>query len=79
MTIDIVVPMFAEGAESIQLRQWLVAVGDEVEKDQNLAEATTDKIAIFIESPESGVIASLDAEEEDHVQVGQVIGTIEVK
>lgn len=77
MKADIVVPEFAEGAEEINLRQWLIAVGDKVKKDDNIAEIATDKLSIYIESPADGVISELLSEEMDRVLVGQIIGTIE--
>ncbi len=76
--MNIVVPKFAEGAQAIKLRQWLVAPGDTVEKGQNIAEIATDKISAYIEAPEAGKIVKLLAEEKDRVTVGQVIGELEV-
>lgn len=75
--IEVVVPEFAEGAESIKLRQWLVAVGDAVKKGDELAEATTDKVAVYIESPADGKVSAFLAEEGDTVLVGQVIAELE--
>jgi len=77
MKYEIIVPEFAEGAEEINLRQWMVAVGDAVKKGDNIAEAATDKIAIYIESPEDGVITAILAEEGDRVLVGQIVGELE--
>ncbi|MBP8031754.1 MAG: lipoyl domain-containing protein, partial [Acetobacterium sp.] len=56
MKYEIAIPEFAEGAEEINLRQWLVAIGDTVKKGDNIAEAATDKISIYIESPADGVL-----------------------
>jgi pyruvate/2-oxoglutarate dehydrogenase complex dihydrolipoamide acyltransferase (E2) component len=75
--IAVTVPDFAEGAKSIKLRQWLVKVGDNVKKDDVLAETATDKIKVDIESPADGKIAALLAEEGDRVEVGQTIAEIE--
>jgi len=77
MKIEVVVPEFAEGAEFIKLRQWLVAEGDAVQKGDEIAETTTDKIAVYIEAPADGTVASFLAEEGDTVDVGQVIAIIE--
>lgn len=77
MKYEITVPEFAEGAEEINLRQWMVAVGDNVKKGDNIAEAATDKIAIYIESPRDGVITAILAEEGDRVLVGQIVGELE--
>lgn len=77
MKYEIIVPEFAEGAEEINLRQWLVSQGDAVKKGDNIAEAATDKIAIYIESPADGVITAILAEEGDRVLVGQIVGELE--
>lgn len=76
MNIEVKVPMFAEGATKIQIRQWLVNVGDKVNAGDNLVEATTDKIAIYIEAPASGYLKSKLVEEFDTVLVGQVIALL---
>lgn len=76
MNIDVKVSMFAEGATKIKIRQWLVKEGGFVSKGDNLIEATTDKIAIYIEAPESGTLISRFADENDEVQVGQVVAVL---
>lgn len=76
MTIEVKVPKFAEGAVSIRLRRWLYAKGDKIEAGAHLAEAATDKFAIYIEAPGGGYVAELLAEMGDEVQVGQVIALI---
>ncbi len=77
MKIEITVPEFAEGAKSIKLRQWLVGVGDAVREGDEIAEATTDKIAVYIEAPSDGTVAMFLAQEGDTIEVGQVIAIIE--
>lgn len=77
MKTEIKVPNFAEGGTKIKLRQWLVEVGQDVKTGENVAEATTDKISIFIESPADGKIASLLVEENDTVYIGDVIAEVE--
>lgn len=76
MNIEIKVPLFAEGATKIKIRQWLVEEGEKVIKGDNIIEATTDKIAIYIEAPESGTLISKLADENDEVQVGQVVAIL---
>ncbi|KNZ42086.1 lipoyl domain-containing protein [Acetobacterium bakii] len=77
MKYEIIVPEFAEGAEEINIRQWMVAVGDTVKKGDNIAEAATDKIAIYIEAPADGKITAILAEEGDRTLVGQIVGELE--
>ncbi|AFA49072.1 biotin/lipoyl-containing protein [Acetobacterium woodii] len=77
MKYEIVIPEFAEGAEEINLRQWLVALGSTVKKGDNIAEAATDKISIYIEAPADGILLTHLSAEGDRVLVGQIIGEIE--
>jgi pyruvate/2-oxoglutarate dehydrogenase complex dihydrolipoamide acyltransferase (E2) component len=76
MNTEVKVPMFAEGATKIQVRQWMVAVGDKVKAGDSLCEATTDKISIYIEAPKSGYVKSLLVEEDDTVAIDQVIAIL---
>lgn len=76
MKHEVTVPMFAEGATKIKIRQWLVEEGSKVEAGDNIAEATTDKIAIYIEAPVNGYLNTILAEENQEVLVGEVIAFI---
>lgn len=76
MNIEVKVPLFAEGATKIKIRQWLVEEGTKVQKGDNIIEATTDKIAIYIEASDSGMLSSKLADENDEVQVGQVVAIL---
>ncbi len=76
MKTEVKIPNFAEGGTKIKLRQWLVEVGQVVKAGDNVAEAATDKISVFIEAPASGKVVSLLAEENDTVFIGDVIAEI---
>ncbi len=76
MLYDVVVPKFAEGARQITLKKWLFRKGDKVDAGAHLAEAATDKIAIYIETPSAGYVSELQAEEGQRVKVGQVIAIL---
>ncbi|MGI6151685.1 MAG: lipoyl domain-containing protein [Christensenellales bacterium] len=77
--VNVLVPDYAEGAKSIKIREWYVEPNDTVSEGQEIAEAGTDKISIFIEAPVSGRIVELLAEPGDRVAVGQIIATIETE
>ncbi len=79
MNYELKVPKFAQGATVIKIKQWLCKPGDKVIKGEEVAEATTDKIAIFIEAQNEGYISELLAEEGEEVRVGQVIAIISSK
>lgn len=73
MICQVTVPKFAEGATVIRLSQWLRREGEKVDAGDYLAEATTDKIAIYIEAPIGGYVHEILVAEGEEVQVGQVI------
>jgi pyruvate/2-oxoglutarate dehydrogenase complex dihydrolipoamide acyltransferase (E2) component len=79
MKVEVKVPLFAEGATKIKIRQWLFEVGDQIKAGDNLVEATTDKISINIEAPKSGVLIEKLVEEDDTVLIDQVIAIIDDK
>ena len=77
MAIEIKVPSPGESITQVQLVKWLVANGDEVEKDQEIVEIDSDKASFPIASPETGIIALLIGEGET-IAVGTVIATVEL-
>jgi len=77
MKIEVKVPNFAEGGSKIKLHQWMVEIGQEIKKGDNIAEASTDKISVFIESPAEGKVISFLVEENDDVYIGDVIAKLE--
>lgn len=76
MAIEIKVPSPGESISEVQLANWLVADGDFVEKDQDIAEIDSDKATLSIAAEASGTI-SLKAEEGDTLEVGAVVALIE--
>lgn len=76
MKIEVKVPLFAEGATKIKIRQWLAEIGDEIKAGDDLIEAMTDKISIMIEAPVSGVLVEKLVEEDQTVLVDQVVAIL---
>ncbi len=64
-------PDIGEGLQEAELKEWLVAVGDSVEENQNIAEVETDKALAEIPSPRNGVIAELCGNPGDMMKVGE--------
>ena len=64
-------PDIGEGLQEAELKEWLVAVGDTVEENQNIAEVETDKALAEIPSPRNGVIAELCGEPGEMMKVGE--------
>jgi 2-oxoglutarate dehydrogenase E2 component (dihydrolipoamide succinyltransferase) len=76
MPVEIKIPSPGESITQVQLAKWLVADGEEVEKDQEVAEIDSDKASFPITAEVSGKI-SLKAAEGDTIPVGAVIAVIE--
>jgi 2-oxoglutarate dehydrogenase E2 component (dihydrolipoamide succinyltransferase) len=76
MTIEIKVPSPGESITQVQIASWLVANGQYVERNTEIAEIESDKATLAISAPESGIL-TIVCQEGDTVNVGQVIGSIE--
>ena len=63
--------------ETATLLEWKVAPGDAVSEGQPIAEVSTDKVDMDLESPFAGTIVTLDAEPGDEVPLGGLLATIE--
>ena len=74
MATEIIMPQMGESIAEGTITRWLVAVGDQVERDQPLLEISTDKVDAEIPSPASGVLTEVLFQEGDTVEVDTVIG-----
>ncbi len=74
--IEIKVPSPGESITEVQLASWLVADGDFVEKDTEIAEIDSDKATLSITTEASGKIKIL-IEEGETVAVGKIICTLD--
>ncbi|MCA1787841.1 MAG: E3 binding domain-containing protein, partial [Desulfobacteraceae bacterium] len=70
-------PDLGEGIQEGELLQWHVKEKDSIGEDDPLCDMETDKAAVTIPSPKTGVIHKLGARPGDMVQVGQILVTIE--
>ncbi len=74
--IEIKVPSPGESISEVEIAGWLVADGDIVEKDQDIAEIESDKATLTLVADEGGKITIM-AQEGDTVAVGSVACTID--
>lgn len=77
MPREFVLPDLGEGIHEAQIIRVLVKPGEEVKEDQYLMEVETDKAAVEIPSPFSGVAKQVHVKEGQTVNVGQVIVTFD--
>jgi len=74
---DVEIPPTADGALEVTVVSWIKGAGDQVSKGQELAEATTEKITLYVTSPADGTLREIIVEAGSKVKVGTVIGVIE--
>jgi len=77
MRYNIVIPPTADGALEVTVVSWIKKAGDQVSKGQDLAEATTEKITLYVTSPADGTLSEIIIEPGAKVKVGTVIGVLE--
>lgn len=76
MLAEIKIPTPGESITEVQIGKWLVADGDMVEKDQEVAEVESDKATLTLAASENGKIKIL-VQEGETVAVGSVACTID--
>ncbi|MGB9597934.1 MAG: biotin/lipoyl-containing protein, partial [Candidatus Poribacteria bacterium] len=76
MATTIVMPQLASTMESGTIVKWLKKVGEEVTEGEAIIEITTDKVDVEVESPASGVLLKIIANEGEEVPVKKPVGII---
>src|SRR4051794_25654080 len=71
--VDVAVPEMGESVSEGTVLEWLVKVGDVVEKDQGLVEISTDKVDAELPSPVAGTVVEILAKPDDVVATGTVV------
>ena len=64
-------PDLGEGLIEATVLEWLVAVGDQVERNQPIVEVETTKSALELPSPQAGIVSRLGGEEGAVINVGE--------
>ncbi len=77
MATDIKMPQLGESIAEGTVVQWLVPIGGMIEKDQFLLEVETEKVALEIPSPATGVLSEIIVQEGETVLVGTLLARIE--
>jgi 2-oxoglutarate dehydrogenase E2 component (dihydrolipoamide succinyltransferase) len=78
MSEDIKVPSLGESITEATIGNWMKQVGDAVYEDEPIVELETDKVAMEVNSPVSGVITEIISAEGDTVEVGAVIAKVDI-
>ncbi len=75
--IDIVVPDLGD-FEDVEVIEVLVSAGDSVDREDGLITLETDKAAMDVPAPDSGIIEELTVSNGDKVRSGSVIGKLRI-
>jgi 2-oxoglutarate dehydrogenase E2 component (dihydrolipoamide succinyltransferase) len=78
MSTEVKVPALGESISEATLGQWLKQPGEAVALDEAIASLETDKVAIEVTAPVAGVMGAYTVQAGTTVNVGAVIGSIEV-
>ena len=73
--IDVLVPVEQEGTKAV-VRTWLKQVGQRVEENEPLVELETDKVAMEVPAPASGVLREIVLNTDADAAPGAVLGRI---
>jgi 2-oxoglutarate dehydrogenase E2 component (dihydrolipoamide succinyltransferase)/2-oxoisovalerate dehydrogenase E2 component (dihydrolipoyl transacylase) len=77
MATDIVMPQLGESIAEGTVVKWLVVRGGPVERDQPLLEVETDKVALEIPSPATGILTDILVREGETVPVGTLLARLD--
>ncbi len=77
MPTEVKVPVLGESVAEATIGQWLKQPGEAVALDEPIASLETDKVAVEVPAPASGVMGAQLAAVGDNVAVGALIATIE--
>lgn len=76
MPVEVILPKVDMDMESGQISRWYAKEGDLITKGQVLFEIETDKAAMEVDAPATGILRNVTAQEGATVPVGQAVGWI---
>lgn len=77
MLHKMVIPSTADGALNVTVLRWLKQVGEQVVKGEDLVEAKTEKITLYVTAPVDGVLAEIKLAAGAYARVGAELGAVE--
>jgi pyruvate dehydrogenase E2 component (dihydrolipoamide acetyltransferase) len=75
--VDVTLPDVGEGIAEAQIVEWLVALGQAVSEDQSIVLISTDKAAVELPAPTSGILREQAVQIGATVTVGSLLARIE--
>lgn len=77
MSTEFRVPDIGEGIAEVEILEWHVGVGEQIQADQVVATVETAKAVVEMPTPLTGTVVSLGAEPGERLPVGAVLITVE--
>jgi 2-oxoglutarate dehydrogenase E2 component (dihydrolipoamide succinyltransferase) len=77
MATDVKIPSLGESISEATVAEWLKKVGEAVKQDEPIASLETDKVAVELTAPASGVLTIISVEPGATVKVGAVVAQID--
>ncbi|MBV8938898.1 MAG: 2-oxoglutarate dehydrogenase complex dihydrolipoyllysine-residue succinyltransferase [Alphaproteobacteria bacterium] len=78
MAGEIIVPNLGESVTEATVSKWFKKVGDAVAQDEPVVELETDKVTMEVNAPAAGALKEITVKEGQTVEVGSVLGVIDV-
>jgi pyruvate/2-oxoglutarate dehydrogenase complex dihydrolipoamide acyltransferase (E2) component len=75
--VDIIMPQLGESIAEGTVVKWLIPISGMIQKDQSLLEVETEKVALEIPSPATGVLSEIVVQEGETVPVGTLLARLE--
>jgi 2-oxoglutarate dehydrogenase E2 component (dihydrolipoamide succinyltransferase) len=77
MTIEVKVPQLPESVADATLVAWHKSPGDQVSRDENLADLETDKVVLEVPAPADGVLKEIRIADGTTVTAGEILATLD--
>ena len=77
--IEVPMPQMGESITEGTVSRWLKEVGQPVERDEPILEISTDKVDAEIPAPADGLLAAIEVQEGQTVEVGTVVAYIDTE
>ncbi len=77
MSVELKVPEIGESITEVLIVQWFKKEGDQVERDEPLAELETDKATVELPAPVTGTVTKVLRGDGETAQVGELIALLE--
>ncbi len=74
-TIDVIAPVEQEGTKAI-VKSWYIAAGETIAEGEPLVELETDKVAVEVPAPASGVLSEIIINADGEAEPGAVLGKL---